>query len=292
MAVLLDENSRVIVQGITGREGSFHTKLMLEYGTKIVAGVTPGKGGQTVHGVPVYDTMEEAVSEHPEANTSIIFVPARFAPDAVYEAVDAGMKLVVVITEHIPVHESLKFVNYAKQKGTVIIGPNCPGIISPGKSKVGIMPGHVFKPGPIGIVSRSGTLTYEIGYALSKHGMGQSTVIGIGGDPVIGLTFTEAMKYFEEDPETEALVLVGEIGGDMEERAAEMIKRGEFTKPVVAFIAGRTAPPGKRMGHAGAIIMMGTGTYQGKVEALEKAGVKVAKTPFEIPSLLKEALKK
>lgn len=290
MAVLLDENSRVIVQGITGREGSFHTKLMLDYGTKIVAGVTPGKGGQSVHGVPVYDTMEEAVAEHPEANTSIIFVPARFAADAVYEAVDAGMKLVVVITEHIPVHETLKFVNYAKQKGTVIIGPNCPGIISPGKAKVGIMPGETFKPGPVGIISRSGTLTYEIGYALSREGIGQSTVIGIGGDPIIGLSFTEAMEYFEKDPETKALVLVGEIGGDMEERAAKMIEEGRFTKPVVAFIAGRTAPPGKRMGHAGAIIMMGTGTYQGKVEALQKAGVKVARTPFEIPKLIREVL--
>jgi len=290
VAVLLDENARVIVQGITGREGSFHTKLMLEYGTKIVAGVTPGKGGQQVHGVPVYDTMAEAVAEHPEANTSIIFVPARFAPDAVYEAVDAGMKLVVVITEHIPVHETMKFVNYAKSKGTIIIGPNCPGIISPGKAKVGIMPGHIFTPGPVGIVSRSGTLTYEIGYALTKQGIGQSTVIGIGGDPIIGLSFTEAMEYFEKDPETKALVLVGEIGGDMEERAAQMIKEGKFTKPVVAFIAGRTAPPGKRMGHAGAIIMMGTGTYEGKVKALQEAGVKVARTPFDIPDLIKEVL--
>ena len=280
----------MIVQGITGREGSFHTKLMLEYGTKIVAGVTPGKGGQEVHGVPVYDTMAEAVEAHPEANTSIIFVPARFAPDAVYEAVDAGMKLVVVITEHIPVHETLKFVNYAKQKGTVIIGPNCPGIISPGKAKVGIMPGNIFTPGPVGIVSRSGTLTYEISYALTREGIGQSTVIGIGGDPVVGLSFTEAMEYFEKDPETKALVLIGEIGGDMEERAAKMIKEGRFTKPVVAFIAGRTAPPGKRMGHAGAIIMMGTGTYEGKVKALEEAGVRVARTPFEIPSLIKEVI--
>jgi len=290
VAVLLDENARVIVQGITGREGSFHTKLMLEYGTKIVAGVTPGKGGQVVHGVPVYDTVEEAVAEHPEANTSIIFVPARFAPDAVYEAVDAGLKLVVVITEHIPVHESLKFINYAKQKGTTIIGPNCPGIISPGKAKVGIMPGDIFTPGPVGIVSRSGTLTYEIGYALTKAGIGQSTVIGIGGDPIIGLSFTEAMELFEKDPETKALVLVGEIGGDMEERAAQMIKEGKFTKPVVAFIAGRTAPPGKRMGHAGAIIMMGTGTYESKVKALQEAGAKVARTPFDIPDLIKEVL--
>jgi len=290
MAVLLNENSRVIVQGITGKEGSFHTKLMLEYGTKVVAGVTPGKGGREVHGVPVYDTMKEAVENHPEANTSIIFVPAKFAPDAVYEAVDAGMKLVVVITEHIPVHETMKFVNYAKQKGTVIIGPNCPGIITPGVAKVGIMPGSTFMPGPVGIVSRSGTLTYEIGYALSKAGIGQSTVIGIGGDPIVGLTFTEAMEYFEKDPQTKALVLVGEIGGDMEERAAKMIADGKFTKPVVAFIAGRTAPPGKRMGHAGAIIMMGTGTYQGKVDALKRVGVKVAETPFQIPELIKEVI--
>ncbi len=290
MAVLVDEHTRVIVQGITGREGRFHTKLMLEYGTKIVAGVTPGKGGTEVYGIPVYDTMEEAVAAHPEANASIVFVPARFAADAVYEAIDAGMKVVVVITEHIPVHEALGFINYAKKKGTTIIGPNCPGIISPGKTKIGIMPGHIFSPGPIGIVSRSGTLTYEIAYALTKAGLGQSTAIGIGGDPVVGLTFTEAMELFEKDPETKALVLIGEIGGDMEERAAKMIEEGKFTKPVVAFIAGRTAPPGKRMGHAGAIIMMGTGTYEGKVKALEKAGVKVARTPLEIPDLIKELL--
>lgn len=290
MAVLVDEHTRVIVQGITGREGRFHTKLMLEYGTKIVAGVTPGKGGTEVYGIPVYDTMEEAVAAHPEANASIVFVPARFAADAVYEAIDAGMKVVVVITEHIPVHEALGFINYAKKKGTTIIGPNCPGIISPGKTKIGIMPGHIFSPGPIGIVSRSGTLTYEIAYALTKAGLGQSTAIGIGGDPVVGLTFTEAMELFEKDPETKALVLIGEIGGDMEERAAKMIEEGKFTKPVVAFIAGRTAPPGKRMGHAGAIIMMGTGTYEGKVKALEKAGVKVARTPLEIPELIKELL--
>jgi len=290
MAVLVDENTYVIVQGITGHEGRFHTKLMLEYGTKIVAGVTPGKGGLEVHGVPVYDTMEEAVAEHPEANASIVFVPARFAADAVYEAIDAGMKVVVVITEHIPVHETLEFVNYARKRGTVIIGPNCPGIISPGKTKIGIMPGHIFKPGPVGIVSRSGTLTYEIAYALTRAGLGQTTAIGIGGDPVVGLTFTEAMELFERDPETKALVLIGEIGGDMEERAAMMVKEGKFTKPVVAFVAGRTAPPGKRMGHAGAIIMMGTGTYEGKVKALEEAGIRVARTPMEIPKLVREAL--
>jgi succinyl-CoA synthetase alpha subunit len=290
MAILVDENTRVIVQGITGREGSFHTKLMLEYGTKIVAGVTPGKGGMEVHGVPVYDTVEEAVREHPEANTSIVFVPARFAPDAVYEAIDAGLKLVVVITEHIPVHETMRFVNYAKSKGTIIIGPNCPGVITPGKAKVGIMPGRVFMPGPVGIVSRSGTLTYEIAYALTRNGIGQSTVVGIGGDPVVGMTFTEIMELFEKDPQTKALVLIGEIGGDMEERAARMIEEGRFTKPVVAFIAGRTAPPGKRMGHAGAIIMMGTGRYEDKVRALEKAGAKVARSLSEIPRLVREAL--
>ena len=290
MAVLVDEGTRVIVQGITGREGSFHTKLMLDYGTKVVAGVTPGKGGMEVHGVPVYDTMKEAVEAHPEANTSIIFVPARFAPDAVYEAIDAGMKLVVVITEGIPVHESLKFINYAKSRGVTVIGPNCPGVISPGKAKVGIMPGHIFKEGNVAIVSRSGTLTYEVAYALTKSGIGQSTVIGIGGDPVVGTSFTEALKMLENDPQTEAIVLLGEIGGDMEERAAAMVENGEVTKPMVAFIAGRTAPEGKRMGHAGAIIMMGSGTYKGKVEALTRAGVKVARMPFDIPKLVSEVL--
>ena len=292
MAVLLDSGARVLVQGITGREGSFHTKLMLEYGTRVVAGVTPGKGGGEVHGVPVYDSVDEALREHPEINTSIVFVPAPFAPDAVYEAIDAGIKLVVVITEGIPVHDTMKFVNYAKSKGAYIIGPNCPGIITPGQAKVGIMPGHIFKPGPVGVVSRSGTLTYEISYLLTREGIGQSTVIGIGGDPVVGLTFTEAMRLFQDDEETEALVLIGEIGGDMEERAAAMIAKGEFKKPVVAYIAGRTAPREKRMGHAGAIIMMGTGTYESKVKALEEAGALIAETPFQVPELVRKALKR
>ncbi|MCE4604632.1 MAG: succinate--CoA ligase subunit alpha [Aeropyrum sp.] len=290
MAVLVGSETKVLVQGITGREGSFHTKQMLEYGTKIVAGVTPGKGGSEVHGVPVYDSVKEALAENPGINTSIIFVPAPFAPDAVYEAIDAGIKLVVVITEGIPVHDTMRFVNYAKSKGATIIGPNCPGLITPGQSKVGIMPGHIFKPGKVAVVSRSGTLTYEISYMLTREGIGQSTVIGIGGDPIVGLSFTEALKLFEKDEETEALVLIGEIGGDMEERAAAMIKRGEFTKPVVAYIAGRTAPPEKRMGHAGAIIMMGAGTYEGKVKALKDAGVLIAETPFEVPTLVKKAL--
>jgi len=292
MGILVDENTRVIVQGITGKEGSFHTKLMLQYGTKVVAGVTPGKGGSTVEGVPVYDTMAEAVKEHPEANTSIIFVPAKFASDAVYEAVDSGIKVIVVITEHIPVHDAMEFVNYAKRKGSVIIGPNCPGIITPGKTKIGIMPGHVFTPGPVGIMSRSGTLTYEIGYFLTKAGLGQSTVIGVGGDPVTGLTFPEVIEMFERDPQTKAVVMIGEIGGDAEERVARMVKEGRIKKPVVAFVAGRTAPEGKRMGHAGAIIMLGTGAYKDKVAALEDAGIRVARTPYEVPKLVKEALER
>jgi len=292
MGILVDENTRVIVQGITGKEGSFHTKLMLQYGTKVVAGVTPGKGGSTVEGVPVYDTMAEAVKEHPEANTSIIFVPAKFASDAVYEAVDGGMKVIVVITEHIPVHDAMAFVNYAKEKGSVIIGPNCPGIINPGKTKVGIMPGHVFMPGPVGVMSRSGTLTYEISYFLTKAGLGQSTVIGVGGDPVTGLTFPEVIEMFERDSQTKAVVMIGEIGGDAEERVARMVKEGRIKKPVVAFVAGRTAPEGKRMGHAGAIIMLGTGAYKDKVAALEDAGIRVARTPYEVPKLVKEALER
>ncbi len=292
MAIIVNEDTRVIVQGITGNEGRFHTKLMLDYGTKIVAGVTPGKGGMDVYGVPVYDSVEEARQAHPEANTSIIFVPARFAADAVYEAIDAGIKTIVVITELIPVHDTLKFVNYAKSRGVTIIGPNCPGVITPGKAKVGIMPGHIFTPGRVGIVSRSGTLTYEIAYAMTKAGIGQSTAVGIGGDPVVGTSFIEALMMFEEDPETDAIVLVGEIGGDMEERAAKLIADGKITKPAVAFIAGRTAPPGKRMGHAGAIIMMGAGTAEGKIKALESVGVKVARTPMDIPDLLREVMKK
>ncbi len=289
MAILIDRDTRVIVQGITGKEGSFHTKLMLDYGTKIVAGVTPGKGGREVHGVPVYDTVEEAVKNH-GADASIVFVPARFAPDAVYEAIDAGLKLVVVITEHIPVHDTMRFVNYAKSKGTVIIGPNCPGIIVPGRIKIGIMPVSPFKPGNVAIISRSGTLTYEVAAAMTREGIGQSVAIGIGGDPIVGLDFVEALEMLEKDPETKAVVMIGEIGGDMEERVAAMYREGRFTKPIVAYVAGRTAPPGKRMGHAGAIISMGTGAYQDKVEALRKAGIPVAKMPYDIPRLLKEVL--
>ncbi|BES81100.1 succinate--CoA ligase subunit alpha [Pyrodictium abyssi] len=289
MAILVDRGTRVVVQGITGREGRFHTRLMLEYGTRVVAGVTPGKGGERVHGVPVYDTVEEAVEKH-GAEASIVFVPAPAAADAVYEAVDAGIKLVVVITEHIPVHETMLFIDYARRKGTLVIGPNTPGVIAPGRTKIGIMPGDVFTPGRVAVLSRSGTLTYEVAAAMTREGIGQSIVIGVGGDPVVGLDFPEAMEMLGRDPGTRALVLIGEIGGDMEERAAALVREGRFTKPLVAYIAGKTAPPGKRMGHAGAIISMGLGGYQEKVEALRAAGALVARTPYEIPKLLASVL--
>ncbi len=292
MAVLVDKGTRLLVQGITGREGSFHTKLMIEYGTKVVAGVTPGKGGTEVHGVPVYDTVAEAVRKHPEINVSIIFVPARFAPDAVYEALDNGIRTIVVITEHIPSHEELRFVRYGRSLGARMVGPNCPGVISPGKSKVGIMPANVFKEGSVGIVSRSGTLTYEIAAAITREGFGQSTAVGIGGDPVTGLDFIDMLELFRDDPETEAVVLIGEIGGDAEERAARYVKETKYPKPVVAYVAGRTAPPGKRMGHAGAIISMGTGYYADKVRALRAAGISVAETPFEVAEHLKNVIRK
>jgi len=291
LTILVDKNTRVLVQGITGREGSFHTKMMLEYGTKVIAGVTPGKGGLRVHGVPVYDSVEEALAKHPEINTSIIFVPAPYASDAVYEAIDAGIKLIVVITEHIPVHDAMKFINYARMKGSIIIGPNTPGIISPGEAKVGIMPAHMFTKGPIGVISRSGTLTYEIAYALTKAGFGQSTCVGIGGDPIVGLDFIEVAEMFRSDSETKAIVLIGEIGGNLEEVFADYVLKKGYDKPIVAFIAGKTAPPGKRMGHAGAIISMGTGTAQSKIEALTSAGIPVAEKPSDIPKLLARVMK-
>jgi succinyl-CoA synthetase alpha subunit len=286
MGILLSRNTRVIVQGVTGKEGSFHTKLMLEYGTRIVAGTSPGKKGQTVHGVPVYNTVEEIVRDHGEVDASIIFVPAKFAPDAVYEAIDNGVKLVVVITEGIPLHDELKFVNYARRKGVIIVGPNTPGLMTPGEAKLGIMPSHVFVPGGVGIVSRSGTLTYEVARELAKHGLGVSTVIGLGGDPVTGLDFIEVYDMFSNDPLTKAVVLIGEIGGDAEERFSKYYASLRVKKPVVAYIAGRTAPPGKRMGHAGAIISMGIGDYPSKRRALEEAGIPVAETPSQIPLLL------
>ncbi|MGC9153544.1 MAG: succinate--CoA ligase subunit alpha [Vulcanisaeta sp.] len=292
MAILVNENTKVLVQGITGREGSRHTQYMLQYGTRILAGVTPGKGGQTVQGVPVFDTVEDALRKFPDINTSIIFVPAQFAADSVYEAIDAGIKLIVIITEHIPIHDALRFVNYAKRKGVTIIGPNCPGVVSPLRSKVGILPNHIYtKSGPVGIVSRSGTLTYEISYHLTQAGIGQSTVVGIGGDPIIGTDMLEVVKMFEEDPETKYIVVIGEIGGTMEERLAQYIGSGKVTKPVVAYISGRTAPPGKRMGHAGAIVSMGMGSYESKVKAFQEVNVPVAKTPTEVVKLIKQYIR-
>lgn len=285
MAIIIDENTKFIVQGITGGQGSFHTKLMKEYGTKIVAGVTPGKKGQIVEGIPVFDSIKEAL-EYESADYSIIFVPAKFAKDAAFEALDNNLD-VIIITEHIPVHDSLEIMALAERKGRIVVGPNCPGVISPGKSKAGIMPDHIFKEGHIGVISRSGTLTYEIVHELSKNGFGQSTVIGIGGDPIIGLDFIEGLKLFEEDEQTEAIVLIGEIGGNMEEKTAEYLKFN-LSKPVVAYIAGRTAPEGKRMGHAGAIIQGKTGTADSKIKAFGEANVKVAELPSEIISLLKK----
>jgi succinyl-CoA synthetase alpha subunit len=286
MAILVDANTHVLVQGITGRQGAFHTRAMLRYGTRVEAGVTPGKGGQSVEGVPVYDSVEEALANHPSINTSLVMVPAAYAADAVYEALDNGIKLVVIITEHVPVHDTLKFVRYASLQGARVIGPNCPGVITPGAAKVGIMPGYIFKQGGVGIVSRSGTLTYEIAYAVTLKGLGQSTCVGIGGDPVVGMDFIEVLEMFRKDPGTEAVVLIGEIGGDMEERAAAYIRETNYPKPVVAYIAGRTAPPEKRMGHAGAIISMGAGDAESKVKALTAAGVYVASTPSEVAEKL------
>jgi succinyl-CoA synthetase alpha subunit len=289
MSILIDENTRVLVQGITGRDGGFHTQQMIEYGTKVVGGVTPGKGGQTAQGVPVFDTVREAVKET-GANASCIFVPARLnAADAILEAAAAGIELVVCISENIPTQDMIRVNAILNQTGrTRLIGPNCPGLISPGKSKIGIIPGSIFTPGPVGLVSRSGTLTYEIADELTRAGFGQSTGVGIGGDPMIGSTFIEILPLFEADPQTQAVVLVGEIGGSDEEDAAEFIKT--MTKPVVGFIGGRTAPPGKRMGHAGAIISGKSGTPQAKVAALTAAGVPVADTTAEIPDLIRQAL--
>jgi len=284
MAIFVDNNSKVVVQGATGHQGVFHIGAMKEFGTKVVAGVTPGKGGQKVENVPIFNNVFDAVDKT-GANTSLILVPARFAKDAVFEALDAGCKTVVTITENIPFHDAMEFVHYSKYKGAVLIGPNCPGIASPGKTKIGILPGQIFMPGNIGVASRSGTLTYEIVNSLTEKGIGQSTCIGLGGDPIIGTTFIDSLDAFEKDPETKAIVLVGEIGGTAEEEAAEHIKK-YISKPVFAFIAGRTAPPGKRMGHAGAIIARGKGTAESKIKAFEKANVKIAKFPTDIADLV------
>ena len=289
MSILVDESTRLVVQGITGREGTFHTQQMLEYGTRVVAGVTPGKGGATVHGVPVFDNVREAV-EQSVANTSVIYVPAPYAPDAIYEAADAGISLTVCITEGIPVLDMIEVCDYLERKGVRLIGPNCPGLTSPGKSKVGIMPGHIHRTGSIGVVSRSGTLTYEVIYALTALGLGQSTCVGIGGDPIIGSDFVSILSLMEDDPQTQGVVLIGEIGGNGEEQAAAYIAE-KMTKPVVAFIAGRTAPPGRRMGHAGAIVSGAAGTASAKIAALEEVGVPVARQPEEVASLMADALR-
>ncbi|MCI4464406.1 MAG: succinate--CoA ligase subunit alpha [Thermoproteus sp.] len=293
MTVLVGPNTKAIVQGITGREGMFHAQRMLEYGTKIVGGVTPGKGGATVHGLPVFDTVEEAVKAT-GADTSVVFVPAKFAAEAVYEAVDAGVKLVVVITEHIPIHDTLKFVNYAKARGVNVIGPNCPGLVAPPvKVKLGIMPNNIYQvPGRIGIVSRSGTLTYEISYQLVRAGLGINTAIGVGGDPIVGTDLVEAALMMAKDPDIDAIVVIGEVGGDAEERLAKLYAEGAIKKPLVGYVAGRTAPPEKRMGHAGAIVMLGSGDANGKVKALREAGIPVADTPMEVPQLVLKAISK
>jgi succinyl-CoA synthetase alpha subunit len=290
MSVLIDKDTKVIVQGITGRDGSFHAAKMKEYGTQVVGGTSPGKGGQEVDGIPVFNTVKEAVKAT-GANTSIIFVPAPFAKDAMLEAIDGGIKLVVCITEGVPVIDAVEAQNYARIKGVKVIGPNCPGLISPEKSMVGIMPANIFKKGHTGVVSRSGTLTYEVVYDLVQGGLGISTAVGVGGDPVVGLYFEDMLQMFQDDPDTDSIAMIGEIGGDAEERAAKYI-REHITKPVAVFISGRQAPPGKQMGHAGAIISGGSGSAEGKIKALEAVGVPVADETCQLPDLLKKQLAK
>ncbi len=291
MAIYVDDSTKVVVQGITGRDGGFHSREMMEYGTKIVAGVTPGRGGQTFNDtVPVYDTVKEAVDQH-GVNTSVIFVPPFGAAGAIYEAADAGCKLIICITEGVPTVDMVKVMPFLEERGVRVIGPNCPGLLAPGIAKLGILPASIVKEGPVGLVSRSGTLTYEVVYQLTAAGLGQTTCLGIGGDPIIGTTFMDAIKAFNEDPKTEAFVMIGEIGGDAEEQAAEYIKE-HVKKPVVSFIAGQTAPPGKRMGHAGAIVSGGSGTAADKRKALEAAGIPVADRPMDIVPKLQEIWKR
>lgn len=285
MSILVNKNTKVMVQGITGTQGSFHTKQMLEYGTQVVSGVTPGKGGQEVEGVPVFSTVEEAQAKI-KADFSVIFVPARFVKSAALEALASGLNI-IVITEGVAVMDAIQIIKAAKEKNLQVIGPNCPGVITPGETKIGIMPGHIFKPGNVGIISRSGTLTYEVVSHLSENGFGQSTVLGIGGDPIVGTDFIDALKFFKADKQTKQIVLLGEIGGDAEETAAQYIKE-QLDKPVAAYIAGRTAPEGKTMGHAGAIVSKSSGKASSKIKALEAAGAKVAQLPSEIVGLLKK----
>ena len=286
MAIVLDNESRVVVQGITGREGSFHTLRNRAYGTNVVAGVTPGKGGQDVEGIPVFDTVADAVDRE-AADTAMVFVPARFAADAIYEAVDAGIGTVICITEGIPAHDMLRVYAHIRPRGVTMVGPNCPGVLSPGKANIGIIPAEIFSEGVVGLVSRSGTLTYQIGHELTQLGLGNSTIVGIGGDPVVGSSFIDILGKFEADPETEIIVLVGEIGGDEEEKAARFIE-AEMSTPVLAYIAGFAAPPGKTMGHAGAIISGSSGTAQAKKETLEACGIRVGTTPTEVAGLVAE----
>ncbi len=289
MSIFIDESTRLVVQGITGRDGSFHTKQMMEYGTKVVAGVTPGKGGQTFEGaVPIFNTVEEAVREG-GANTSVIYVPPAFAADAMFEAADAGVQFIVCITEGVPVLDMLRVHPYVREKGARLLGPNCPGLLSPGKSKVGIIPGHITMAGPVGLVSKSGTLTYEVVYKLKGAGIGTTTCVGIGGDPVNGTSFIDCLAAFEADPETKAIVMLGEIGGTDEQDAAAYIK-ANVTKPVVGFIAGQTAPPGRRMGHAGAIISGSAGTAEEKIQAFRDNGIGVAQRPLDVVGLIQEVL--
>jgi len=289
VAIIVDSDTRLVVAGLTGSEGRFHGLRNRAYGTNLVAGVTPGKGGQDVEGVPVFDTVAEAVDEA-GANTSLIFVPARFAVDAIYEAVDAGIGTVICITEHIPAHDMLRAYTYFRGKGTTMIGPNCPGVLSPGQANAGIIPAEIFSEGGVGLVSRSGTLTYQIGHELTQLGLGNSTIVGIGGDPVVGSSFVDVLAKFEDDEQTELIVLVGEIGGDEEEKAAAFVAE-HVTKPVLAYIAGFSAPSGKTMGHAGAIISGSLGTAQGKKEALEARGIEVGTTPTEVAQLVAERMK-
>lgn len=288
MSILIDKKSRLVVQGITGRDGGFHASKMKAYGTNIVGGTSPGKAGELVDNIPVFNTVRDAVRET-EADTSVIFVPAPFAKDAMMEAADAGIKLIVCITEGVPTLDVVEAYSYIQRKGARLIGPNCPGLISPGRSMVGIMPTMIFREGSTGVISRSGTLTYEVVYNLTEKGMGQSTAVGVGGDPVVGLYYKELLEMFENDPETDSIALIGEIGGDAEERAAEYI-RDHITKPVAVFIAGQQAPPGKQMGHAGAIISSGSGTAAEKIAAFEAVGVPVAREPSQIPGLLRGKL--
>ncbi len=288
MAIIVDTETRLVVQGLTGSEGRFHGLRNRNYGTKVVAGVTPGKGGQDVEGIPVFNTVAESVDEA-AANTSLIFVPARFAVDAIYEAVDAGIGTVICITEHIPAHEMLRVYTYIRPRGITLIGPNCPGVLSPGKANAGIIPAEIFSDGNIGLVSRSGTLTYQIGHELTQLGLGNSTIVGIGGDPVVGSSFIDVLEKFEADDETEYVVLVGEIGGNEEEKAAQFVAE-RMSKPVLAYIAGFSAPPGKTMGHAGAIISGSSGTAQAKKQALEAVGIRVGTTPTEVAQLVADSV--